>query len=121
MFLGDPAPLPVSANIASERGSDRAAAAQRLFSYARPVPGTLGEKYLRGRSIGTRLDRPALAPGEGSIGRYRKWTRQFYSPPDQVPAANSEPATQAPAANSESATQLPAANSEPATLEAKTF
>ena len=86
------------------------------------------------------LDRPALGPGEGSIGRYRKWTRQFYSPPDQVPAANSEPATQVPAADSEPATQVPAANSEPArqvpaansepatleatataTLEAKTF
>jgi hypothetical protein len=75
------------------------------------------------------LDRPALGPGEGSIGRYRKWTRQFYSPSDQgpaadsepttqVPAADSEPATQVPAANSEPATQVPAANSEPETLEA---
>ena len=64
------------------------------------------------------LDRPALGPGEGSIGRYRKWTRQFYSPPDQVPAANSEPATQVPAANSEPATLEATAT---ATLEAKTF
>jgi hypothetical protein len=60
------------------------------------------------------LDRPALGPGEGSIGRYRKWTRQFYSPPDQVPAADSEP-DQVPAADSEPATQVPAADSEPAT------
>lgn len=32
------------------------------------------------------LDRPALCPGEAPIGRYRKWTRQFYPPPSQVPA-----------------------------------
>jgi nitrite reductase/ring-hydroxylating ferredoxin subunit len=32
------------------------------------------------------LDRPALSPGEGLIGRYRKWTRQFYAPSSQVPA-----------------------------------
>jgi hypothetical protein len=38
------------------------------------------------------LDRPALCPGEGSIGRYRKWTRQFYTPSSQDPAPKSEPA-----------------------------
>jgi nitrite reductase/ring-hydroxylating ferredoxin subunit len=37
------------------------------------------------------LERPALCPGEGSIGRYRKWTRQFYTPSSQVPTSNSEP------------------------------
>ncbi len=31
------------------------------------------------------LDRPALCHGEGSIGRYRRWTRQFYTPSSQVP------------------------------------
>jgi len=31
------------------------------------------------------LDRPALGHAEGPIGRYRKWTRQFYVPPGQVP------------------------------------
>jgi len=33
------------------------------------------------------LDRPALCPGEGSIGRYRTWTRQFYPPSSQVPTS----------------------------------
>jgi hypothetical protein len=37
------------------------------------------------------LERPALCPGEGSIGRYRKWTRQFYTPSSQLPTSNSEP------------------------------
>jgi nitrite reductase/ring-hydroxylating ferredoxin subunit len=37
------------------------------------------------------LERPALGPGEGSIGRYRKCTRQFYTPSIQAPASNSEP------------------------------
>lgn len=27
------------------------------------------------------LDRPALGPAEGPIGRHRRWTRQFYAPP----------------------------------------
>jgi hypothetical protein len=37
------------------------------------------------------LERPALCPGEGSIGRYRKWTRQFYSPASRIPSSKSEP------------------------------
>jgi hypothetical protein len=37
------------------------------------------------------LDRPALCPGEGSIGRYRKWTRQFYIPSSEVPDSKTEP------------------------------
>jgi nitrite reductase/ring-hydroxylating ferredoxin subunit len=37
------------------------------------------------------LERPALCPGEGSIGRYRKWTRQFYPPSGPVPTPAPEP------------------------------
>ena len=33
-----------------------------------------------------------LCPGEGSIGRYRKWTRQFYAPSIQVSGSKNEPA-----------------------------
>ena len=36
------------------------AAAERLFAFARPAPGTLAETYLRGRAITARLDWPAL-------------------------------------------------------------
>lgn len=41
------------------------------------------------------LDRPALCPAEGSIGRYRKWTRQFYSAQGRARSSWSEPAAAA--------------------------
>lgn len=27
------------------------------------------------------IERPALAEGDGPLGRYRTWARQFYKPP----------------------------------------
>ena len=32
---------------------------------------------------------PALAEGDGPIGRYRQWARQFYDRPVQVPETES--------------------------------
>ena len=37
--------------------------------------------------------RPALAAGDGPIGRYRRWCRQFYvTPPEEVPPISAHPA-----------------------------
>jgi len=44
------------------------------------------------------IDRPLLVPGDGPIGRYRRWCRQFYDLPAEAGAAASAPADAASAA-----------------------
>lgn len=38
------------------------------------------------------IDRPLLVPGDGPVGRYRRWCRQFYDLPAEAAAPASEPA-----------------------------
>jgi hypothetical protein len=60
-FLRDPAPLRIPRRFRLARSPrDRQAAAERLYSLSRAVPGTLAEIYLRGRAITARLDWPSL-------------------------------------------------------------
>jgi len=42
----------------------------------------------------TYLDKPMLAGGDGPIGRYRKWARQFYDAPEAAPQPAAAPPQQ---------------------------
>ncbi len=60
-FLNEPFPIPARPKIEPKRQDrDRSAAADKLYSLSRPVPGSLAETYLRGRGITARLDWPSL-------------------------------------------------------------
>jgi hypothetical protein len=74
-FLNEPLPIPPGPKSGPrEQDRDTTAAADKLYSLSRPVPGTLAETYLRGRAITARLDWPCLRfhpacyyrPDEGS-------------------------------------------------------
>ena len=60
-FLRDPLPVRALRRLRPARPShDRQAAAEKLYSLSRPVPGTLAETYLRKRAITASLGWPAL-------------------------------------------------------------
>ncbi len=60
-FLNEPLPaLPRPKFRFKPQDRDTPAAAEKLYRLSRPVPGTLGETYLRGRGITCRLDWPCL-------------------------------------------------------------
>ena len=60
-FLRDPVTLRAPRRFRPAKPShDRQASAEKLYSLSRPVPGTLADTYLRGRSITARLDWPSL-------------------------------------------------------------
>jgi phenylpropionate dioxygenase-like ring-hydroxylating dioxygenase large terminal subunit len=63
-----------------------------VFTVTRNVADTAGEEFIRGLSTGVMADmriwenkiyrpNPVLCDGDAFLGKFRQWTKQFYSPP----------------------------------------
>jgi hypothetical protein len=74
-FLALPQPEPSLPNPRTGKRASPSTAARRLFAMSKPVPGTLGETYLRTRGITGPLNLPAL----------RFHPRCYYWPGDDMP------------------------------------